>query len=203
MELPKFDEEADFVIHAAARIGDGLQLEIEITEFDENTRTLRAECDQLLEYVINDAFGSSLELSEKHPLLWEYQHDSASAYFTGVPSNSLAAVGAIVDAHWAAVNDWFSVTRYLNKSTTLKSLLESGDGLLAQGPLPLLEIYRLALKEHGTEVQIVSPYPSGGRLSDPETRTRRITESRVLLMGSSYAIGIGWHFSDVPASMSE
>jgi hypothetical protein len=197
-EIPEFDDETDISIRTTARIGSGFQMELEVvSESNEVRRTVLAQCDELLTCQLDGGSAAKIELAERHPLLWEYQHDGASAYFSGVPSNPLAAVGALIDAHGIAVKEWFGVSKYLNTSKSLRSLLEAGDGLLACGPVPLLEIYALTLREHGTEVQIMSPYPPGGLLSDPGRVKRLRTESKVLLIGKSYAVGLGWHFSEL------
>lgn len=200
MEILQFDAEADCVLLTAARVGDGFQMEIEVTELDDHRRRVFAECERLLEFVLDGVSASSLELTDQHPLLWQYQHDSASAFFSGVPTNTLAAIGAMVDAHWSAAKDWIRFTKYLNITTNLKDLLGSGTGLLARGPVPLLEIYKQALRDYGTEVQIIFPYPYGGRLGDPAMRTRLKTESKALLLGDSYVTGMGWGFSDTKPS---
>jgi len=136
----------------------------------------------VLEFAIDSSLGAELELVDRHPLLWQHQHDSATAYFTGVPSNPLAAVGAVTEAHETAVNGWFTTAKYLNRSASLGDLLKSGSGMLARGPVPLLEAYKAALENYATEVQIIGRH---GRL-------RR--ESRALVTGRSYVIGMGWDF---------
>jgi hypothetical protein len=196
MDLLDFaGEESVCWVQVAARNGDGLRLEIEVRNDDtEQMWLVSASCDRLFEFVVHSGIGSSLDLIEEHPLLWEYHHDHASGYFSGAPADSFAAVGAIAEAHRSVMGDWYSFTRYLNCSVSPKNLLESGSGLLAQGPLPLLEIYKEALAGFGVDVQIVSPHPSGGRFLKPEMIRLRC-ESQVLVAGDSYAIGTPWKFS--------
>jgi hypothetical protein len=197
LNFPTFDDETDFLISGFKRTGDELHLEIEaISDLESDRRIIHAHCDKLLQYTIESTVGSGFELADRHPVLWEYQYDNASAFFRGVPKNLSAAVGAMAQAHMAAVDDWFGFTKYLNVDMSLKALLESGSGLLAQGPIPLLEVYAHALAECGIEVQIISPYPPGGRLGDPDLRARLLTESKVLLVGSSYVVGMGWDFTN-------
>ena len=115
-----------------------------------------------------------------------------SAFLYGAPADAYAAIGALYEAHQHAVGDWLSLETHLNTQIGLRKLLSGGNGLLAQGPLPLLTVYKDALSQYGVEVEIRSPYPPGGNISPPHTQQRLRNETRALLIGGSYVAGIGW-----------
>lgn len=186
------DEEAGFVLQCARRSGPSLYLEIEVIGSEKFQQVGTLICENMLNFGLGNDYVSGLELTEDHPLLWEYQHDSASALFSGVPVNALAAAGALYQAHQKTARDWFRLTKHVNCQIEIVKLLNSGSGLLARGPIPLLEIYRDALREYGIDIQICSPHPPGGHLADTERQDWLRTEVKVLLIGSSYVIGTGW-----------
>jgi len=61
------------------------------------------------------------------------------------------------------VGEWFSLREFINAKVLTSALLQSGSGLLAQGPIPLLEIYEEVVERHGIEVEIQSPFRPSGR----------------------------------------
>jgi len=52
---------------------------------------------------------------------------------------------------------------FINAEVLTSELLHSGTGLVAQGPIPLLEIYEEVVERHGIEVEIQSPFRPSGR----------------------------------------
>jgi hypothetical protein len=190
------DDDYDTVVRfgSAARSGSGLELRLEVSTFnlEASTRNLEVRCEDVLAYAIRDEAASSLALTSDHPLLWRFTHDSASAFFYGTPPDTYAAMGALYEAHRNAVGDWFSLETHLNDGIELRKLLSGGNGLLAEGPLPLLTVYKDVLSRYGVEVEIRGPYPPGGTMSPPSVQSRLRSETKALLIGDSYIIGVGW-----------
>jgi len=190
------DDDDDTVIRlgSVTASGSGLELRLEVSTFnlETNTRNLEIRCEDVQEYAIKNEAASSLILTSNHPLLWRFTHDSASAFFYGVPPNAYAATGALYEAHRHAVDDWFGLESQLNGGMELSKLLSTGNGLLAQGPLPLLTVYKNVLSQYSVEVEIRNPYPPGGRMSPPHVKNRLWNETKALLIGDSYITGIGW-----------
>jgi hypothetical protein len=48
------------------------------------------------------------------------------------------------------------------------------------------------LSKYSVEVEIVGPYPPGGRMSSAEVQNRLREETKALIIGDSYIAGIGW-----------
>jgi hypothetical protein len=190
------DDDDDTVIRIASVTtnGQGLELRLEVSTFnlEANTRTFAVRCEELLDYVIRDKVASSVVLTSNHPLLWRFTYDTASAFFYGVPANAYAATGALYEAHRNAVDDWFGLETQVNGGLKLSQLLSAGNGLLARGPIPLLSMYKDVLSQYQVDVEIVSPYPPGGRMGPPEVQNRLRNETKALIIGDSYVVGIGW-----------
>ena len=190
------DDDDDTVIRfgSVTPSGSGLELRLEVStlNLEANTRTLEILCEDVLEYAIKNEAASSLVLTSDHPLLWRFTHDSASAFFYGIPTNAHAATGALYEAHRQAVDDWFGLESQLNGGMELSKLLSAGNSLLANGPLPLLAVYKNVLSQYGVEVEICNPYPPGGRMSPPNVQNRLRNETKALLIGDSHITGIGW-----------
>jgi hypothetical protein len=145
-------------------------------------------CEDVFTYSLDDEGAFSLELTDDHPLLWEFKYESALAYFTGVPVDADAAVGALYQAHENSVGSWIRFGHHLNGAQDLSRLLAGGHGLLADAPIPLLALYKKTLAEHGVDVIWNRTYrskPAGER------------HLQVLLMGSSYIVGEGWAAKEV------
>jgi len=61
----------------------------------------------------------------------------------------------------------YSLQEFINAEVLTSELLQSGSGLLTQGPIPLLEIYEEVAERHGIEIEMQSPFPPSGRMSSP------------------------------------
>lgn len=188
------DEEEELLVKIveAAWLGTSLELRVEISVEDRaKLGAWSIRCEYLLVHSLGGQSGSSLELVDEHPLLWEFKYLNASAFFDGVPTSNEACIGALYHAHEGATGSWLRFGAHLNSSSHLSELLSAGNGLLARGPVPLLQFYKDALLPHGVDVSIVGEY----HLKFFNGVTRRSTDGedvKALLLGSSYVVGIGW-----------
>jgi hypothetical protein len=105
----------------------------------------------------NDQAIDSIQVETEHPLLLPHLSPIAELYFHGRPAHPDAAVGQLVEAHRSLLEDWFDCMHFFNLglSRSLRQVLESGFGLLAKGPSPLIELYAQVLQGH--EVSVSSP----------------------------------------------
>jgi len=171
--------------------GRSLQLQIAVTILDSAQEIWEVRCADVLAYRLSNESANWLELTEDHPLRWEFKQESASAYFYQAPVNADAAVGALYEAHQNAVGSWIRFGQYLNNPPGLSKLLAAGNGLLAQGPKRLLTLYKETLRSQGVEVDIRFAHPPQAW---DGTRWRRLdrVNTKALLLGSSYVIGNTW-----------
>jgi hypothetical protein len=187
------NDEEDVVIRllCATWSDASLKLRLAVSIDYSEQRIWEVRCEDVLTYNLDDQGAFSLELTDDHPLLWEHKQPSASAFFKGVPVNADASVGALYQAHEKAVGSWIRFGKHLNNSHGLSWLLSGGHGLLARGPVPLLNVYKETLHLHGVEVDI--RFASPPQMWDG-THFRQLQDAnaKVLLLSTSYVIGSGW-----------
>ncbi len=73
-----------------------------------------------------------------HPLLWDQNEDLDSIYFSSRPANPAEFLGLLYSAHCSLVKGWRPFSQYAHADL---SLLQRGDGLLAEGPRRVIEAY--------------------------------------------------------------
>ena len=169
-----------------------LQLAVSVLDSDSASGTWEVSCEDVLAYVLSDEGAYSLQLTHDHPVLWEFKHESASAFFYGAPINADAAVGTLYEAHQNAVGSWIRFGKHLNTPPGLAKLLTAGNGLLAAGPLPLLNVYKEALRPLGVNVDIRFPLPPRTWDGTHWRQLEQENNTKALLLGTSYVIGTGW-----------
>jgi hypothetical protein len=166
-------------------------ISLAVTVLDSEQEMWEVRCEDVLAFVFSNESANWLELTEDHPVLWEFKHESASAYFYQSPANADAAVGALYEAHEIAVGPWIRFRQYLNNAPGLSKLLAAGNGLLAQGPVGLLTFYKQTLCPHGVEVDIRFVHPPQ-TWNGTDWQQLHWENTKALLLGSSYVIGNGW-----------
>ena len=186
------DEDVVIQLTDATWSGKSLQLHLAVTVLDSAQEVWEVRCEDVLAHNLRDENAYWLELTEDHPLLWEFKHESASSYFYRAPVNADAAVGALYEAHRNAVGSWIRFGEHLNSAPGLSKLLAAGNGLLAQGPLPLLILYKETLLPHGVEVDIRFSRPPQMWDGTRWRKLKRENNVKALLLGTSYVIGNRW-----------
>jgi len=77
-------------------------------------------------------------LVEEHPLLWNHNEENVSMFFSSTPSDPLALLGRLYEAHTLLVGEWREMSRYWKAGS---KLLQLGYGLLAEGPRRIIDEY--------------------------------------------------------------
>jgi hypothetical protein len=123
---------------------------------------------------------------QDHVLLWPHRLNTAELYFNSRPENVSGVISDLYVAHQARCTDWFPLTRFVNVLMgDLTKLLELGYGLLAKGPVSLIDTYREVLRRHKVSHSVLPCGPAkwwNGR--------EWVEDSRVslLLIGRSYVV---------------
>ncbi|NLR63720.1 hypothetical protein HGH92_05325 [Chitinophaga varians] len=117
-----------------------------------------------------------------HPLLWEYTMESGSLYFNGRVTDMPALFMELWVAHQQETERWLSFDQYLEEDRL--SALTHGAGLLAQGPVRLLNVYAACLDRHGISWSMIE----GRRRHDFMER------GKILFLGSDYIIARHFDF---------
>jgi hypothetical protein len=192
--IAEVDDEEDVVVQfrSVTWSDSSMSLRLVISMFDSPPENWHVQCQDVLAYQLSSEGSHWLELLKDHPLLWQFKHESGSAYFYRAPANVDAAVGALYEAHRKAVGMWIQFGEYLNNKADLAKLLSAGNGLLAEGPMPLLALYRETLKTHGLELDIRFAHPPRMWNGSEWRQLVLDNDAKALVLGTSYVIGSGW-----------
>lgn len=184
-------EDARFVVERTSWNGGAVEVFLPVRFGDDTCSRWQVTCVKPFEHRLTLGLADSLEFLHDHPLLWQFQQQTGSAFFRGAPHDVRAAVGVLYEAHQRQAQSWIPFDTYFNRALPLSALLSTGNGLLARGPLCLLMFYRDVLNVFGTEVYIRF-------LHEPEQwdgcewKALNGTEMRILAWGGSYVIGTSW-----------
>lgn len=147
-------------------------------------QTWQVVCSDPREHRLSLGTCSNLSLNQEHVLLWPYTAPKTSTSFHGLAKDPLAVVGALYQRHVELVKSWFPFQRFFNMNPV--ELISAGYGMLAEGPLPLLEGYTQVLNEFGLNAGMAEPRPVAhwnGERWVPETNNLS-----VLLLDDSYVV---------------
>jgi hypothetical protein len=184
-------EDVRVIVEKASRNNVAVGIVLSVTFGDDTCSRWNVICGKPFEHRLKLGFADFLEFGHDHPLLWQFQQQTGSAFFHGVPRDVRAAVGTLYEAHQQQAQGWIPFDAYFNRVLPLSALLATGNGLLARGPLSLLMLYRDVLNAFGTEVYlrfVSEPEQWDGH----EWKPLNGTEMRILALGSSYVIGASW-----------
>ena len=139
---------------------DVLTLSFEIVSEGEGDRhqVWTVECEGLLEHQVTLGWFEELDLHYHHVLLWPYIYPTACVSFHGETQDPLSVVGALYQRHEELVEGWVPFTRFMNGKTV--DLISGRYGMLAEGPVPLLESYAQVLERYGIAAGVSNPRPA-------------------------------------------
>ena len=145
-----------------------------------DARTWRIQARGVLEFRLVSHEVESIELLQRHPLLWTYDQDEAELYFQGQPVDVHATIGRLYAANAVAGRGWIAFGAVVNDHMPLHALLASGSGLLAKGPLTVISAYQEVLEAEGLRCSALNrgSLSTLGAAAGPQ----------VLLLGRSYII---------------
>ncbi len=135
------------------------------------------------EVSLSDFNGGGLRLyPSSHPAAKQYVDVKERLKVRGVGDSPHSIIGALLDAHMRAVDDWIPFDRYLGPTDLLLKRLASTRSCQFSVPRFLCRVYASVLKDKDVPVRI---------LSGPGTRTSS-TRPRVLHFGESYVVADGF-----------
>ncbi|MBN9386312.1 MAG: hypothetical protein J0H74_36475 [Chitinophagaceae bacterium] len=145
---------------------------------------------------IGFSYGGSIDIEEDHPLLWKYKDTLSGLYFTGVCQDPVGLFFDMYQIHYSLYRTYISFEDFLNINKFNK-LFELEFGLLAKGPIKLLDQYADCAKKYGLDVSIPdgrTPTYWNGSAHVPEG-----SNLKILLIGdtNTYIIAGDFHFEKV------
>jgi hypothetical protein len=116
------------------------------------------ECKGVLEHQISLGPCDEFSLHRDHVLLWPYIYPCSSVSFYGEAKNHLAVVEALLKQHVRLVGDGIPFDRFMNGNPV--EMVGGRYGMLADGPMPLMESYVKVLESFGISSNTTEPRPA-------------------------------------------
>jgi hypothetical protein len=96
-----------------------------------------------------------MELSEAHPLLWEYEEAHADLYIRGTCSVPEVVIAALHQSHYETFGNLRSIEESLNMQLPISIILRRGYGLLATGSVSLMQRMAGIVRQAGIDANVV------------------------------------------------
>jgi len=145
-----------------------------------------------LDFLLVPGYFENFETFKDHPLLWSHNQKHTSLYFGKAASDPHEVLSRLYSLHFRITKGWIPFDKFLNPNVPLIDLCKSTNGLLAQGPLTLLEEYMKLLDTLGMLPSIVGSYPPEGIKGHDGSEG---SIPKVLIVGDSYFVGKTFDFS--------
>jgi hypothetical protein len=134
-----------------------------------------------VEFAFQAAAYPSVELTNRHPLLAQYDEPFRSLYFSGTPRRPSAAADNLERAILEMSQSWRSLRDYAGNAEAVERRLRSGHGMLMEAPEGVCAVAASVLEAEGVQCSILGNAPSR-------------PGKRVLLLGRNYVIASGFAF---------
>jgi hypothetical protein len=168
-------------------MGEELLLDLQVDSgIEGGLQSWRIVCVGVCDYLLRCEYLASLELVEAHPVLLPFTEKFDSLYFTTASDNPMATAGALFQTHRRFVAGWIPFARFLNLGLELSALLTCSSGLLASGPVSLIQAYSRVLLDHGMRCSTVSTVTAQSRNRGGGTQTDK--PLRALIFENSYIV---------------
>lgn len=151
------DDQAMCCLREAFRTENSLRLRVAVRGANLSLREFMIECEGVRQAVIDTTgFTEGVELTPDHVLLWDHVLPSAELYFSGIPADPRHLLADLILGQREVLGDWYPIDAFLRDDVFNRdaALLAGGSGLLAKGPVQLLEQFARILARHG-----VAPNP--------------------------------------------
>lgn len=164
-----------------------IEIAVHINEVDEiSEKKWRISPDSYFSGQISTNAACFMELTNTHPLLWEYNDLQASLYFTGKPADVYKLYWDLQNIHTHLYGAGLGMEKYLNTGRKFDDLLKAQYGLLANAPKKLLIKLVECLQKHGIKSSIVNERKPS--FWNGEKHVAELRELSLLLIGDSYFI---------------
>lgn len=130
----------------------------------EKTRRFIITCVDVKESDIRESPSGDVNFTSDHQLLWNHNEPHGYLYYSSEPKNRYEILGRVWEAHELVLKGWRPLTDYVNTyhAGEFIEFCKDSNGLLAQGPKPILEAYDKAVTGLVTTNYVPSYNPEGG-----------------------------------------
>ena len=189
LSVEDYEENGGFCFRAIQFIPSGLTIDIKYIPGDGNdAQHWRIEATEVRDYVIRKEWMEEIEVADEHPILLPFTEAVTDLFFYQSPSDILKIVGDLLENHRKLVCDWIEFGRFFNAQTgkSLASLLTNSSGMLASGPVSLMNTYAEVLNQNGIKNSLMKPRPP--KYWNGEQWMEQKAPLHALFLGTSYVI---------------
>jgi len=165
-------------VHQASLADHVLDLSCSLRQIPDTPIKFQLRCEGVVEHqLVLGESGGGFELSSTDASLLPYHHPWSSLYFRGTPKSSGALTEDLSNELLVLSGFRFRI-RQLGLLTGLPRILETGNGLLHRGPVPILEKMIPVAADHGVEAYMVGTYKDHG--FDPALMALQVGDCAVI-----------------------
>jgi len=174
----EFEDNGTLALQSSTWTGASMELGFRVDHGTDVTSFWTLHCSDVIEYSLRDAhYQIGLNIHEAdHPAIDQYTESREGVYLSKAAAESERVVGQLWAAHLECVDDWIPFDRYLNCELPLRTLLESGNALVASAPSFLASVYFEVLASNRCEPSRV---PAGAA---------RAASAQLAHFGESYVV---------------
>lgn len=122
---------------------------------EEQDQAWEVECIGPLDHQLSLGHCGQFIVYHDHALLWPYTYPQSSVSFYGEAADPQAVVGALYSRHVELVGHWIPFNRFLNGDPVAR--VKGRYGMLAAGPMPLIEAYADVLEQFEISAALTEP----------------------------------------------
>lgn len=145
------------------RPGETLSLVVVLGAQQREMSRWRIEVRGLAEHALKLESHCAIEHSDQHPLLLDHVGRRGDLYFRGPIESPSAVLGDLLTAHQELFGTWRPVQAFWNEAfgpgSRMLDLLAADSGLIASGPMALMEAFNAVLASHGVSGNILDKGP--------------------------------------------
>jgi hypothetical protein len=183
---PDFEEYGGFLrLDSAEWHDDGVELKFTVS-CEERTQRWRVSCEGVtLHRLVREAV-EGFELTHNHPLLWPNTRLQRMLFFRGRSGSADRVIEGLAKIHVRLLSRWFPFGYFFNPNLLLEKLLQTGHGLLADGPDLVINAYEEVLQAHN--LQTSGPPPRIPVLWNGSAWIECVPELAALVLGESFVV---------------
>ncbi len=180
-------EDVDTFIRSFALIDDELRIQLELRSNYLASSAWVVETQGMRGFEFSHLWGCDLpELVTEHPALLRFSEPESVLHFRGSSPSPLAILGALYQQHLSVVGDWLRFSDGVSTSMFSTAPWLKEHGIVATGPVSVLESYKSVLESYGLLCSI-PPGRAPGRFRDGKWDLGDIPV-KCLLIGSNWVV---------------
>lgn len=173
----EFEDNGNLSLRSIIWRGESLKLGFRVEHGTGASSNWTIECSGVIEYLLrHEHYQLGLNVWDDHLVIDQHTQSREGVYISKAPKDPDKVVGQLWTAHVHLVDDWIDFDQYLNRELPLRTLLASGNALIATAPSFLASVYMEVLESNRCK-------PSRLHAADP-----RVESAQMAHFGDSYVV---------------